>query len=420
MSKQDGRDRQVSASSVDSSTATILHVDLDAFFASVELLDRPELAHLPVIVAGKSMRSVVTAANYPARKYGVRSAIPLSQALRLCPKAIVLEPHFDRYRHYSTLVMEIFDDVTPLVERLGIDEAFLDVSGAGLIGNPAQVAAVIRRRVQQETRLTCSVGAASTKFVAKLASGRAKPDGVLVVPADQTLAFLHPLPVGALWGVGAVTEEALTRRGLRTIGDIARSPLAVLQRAVGDASGLKLYDLANGRDLRSVTTASVEKSVGHEVTFEVDTVNADDLRRELLRQANAVAVRMRMAGWVGRTVVLKLRYDDFTTITRSRTLAESTDVGRRIYEEVRSIYDALGRHNPVRLIGVRMEQLSEGDDQQLGLWDEDEDWREAEDTIDAVTARFGRGMLRPASLLKAEAPRGDAQNAHRIDYEPPR
>jgi DNA polymerase-4 len=420
MSKQDGRDRQVSASSVDSSTATILHVDLDAFFASVELLDRPDIAHLPVVVAGKSMRSVVTAANYPARKYGVLSAIPLSQALRLCPTAIVLEPHFEKYRHYSRLVMEIFDDVTPLVERLGIDEAFLDVSGAGLIGNPAEVAAVIRRRVQQETRLTCSVGAASTKFVAKLASGRAKPDGVLVVPADQTLAFLHPLPVGSLWGVGAVTEEALTRRGLRTIGDIARSPLSAIQRAVGDASGLKLHDLANGRDPRSVTTTSVEKSVGHEVTFEVDTVDADDLRRELLRQANAVAVRMRTAGWVGRTVVLKLRYDDFSTITRSRTRAESTDVGRRIYEEVRSIYEALGRHDPVRLIGVRMEQLSEGGDQQLGLWDEDEDWREAEDTIDAVTARFGRGMLRPASLLKAKAPRGDAQNAHRIDYEPPR
>ncbi len=420
MSKQDGRDRQVSAGSVDSSTATILHVDLDAFFASVELLDRPELAHLPVVVAGKSMRSVVTAANYPAGKYGVRSAIPLSQALRLCPKAIVLEPHFDKYRHYSQLVMEIFDDITPLVERLGIDEAFLDVSGAGLIGNPAEVAAVIRNRVEKETRLTCSVGAASTKFVAKLASGRAKPDGVLVVPADQTLAFLHPLPVGSLWGVGAVTEEALTRRGFRTIGDIARSPLSALQRAVGDASGLKLHDLANGRDPRPVTTTSMEKSVGHEVTFEVDTVDADDLRRELLRQANAVAVRMRTAGWVGRTVVLKLRYDDFTTITRSRTLAESTDVGRRIYEEVRSIYEGLGRHNPVRLIGVRMEQLSDGDDQQLGLWDEDEGWREAEDTIDAVTARFGLGMLRPASLLKAKALRGDAQNAHRIDYEPPR
>lgn len=420
MSNQDGSDRQVSATSVDSSTATILHVDLDAFFASVELLDRPELAHLPVVVAGKSLRSVVTAANYPARKYGVRSAIPLSQALRLCPKAIVLEPHFEQYRHYSRQVMEIFDDVTPLVERLGIDEAFLDVSGAkGLLGSPAEVATLIRRRVQEETRLTCSVGAASTKFVAKLASGRAKPDGLLVVPAEQTLAFLHPLPVGALWGVGTVTEEALTRRGLRTIGDIARTPLAALQRAVGEASGRKLHELANGIDSRSVTTAAVEKSVGHEVTFELDTSDADDLRRELLRQSNAVAVRLRTAGWVGRTVVLKLRYDDFTTITRSRTLAESTDVGRRIYEEVRGIYEALGAHHPVRLIGVRMEQLSQGDGQQRGLWDADEGWREAEDTIDAVTARFGRGMLHPASLLTARAPHGDAQNAHRIDYTPP-
>jgi DNA polymerase-4 len=420
MSKQDGSDRQVSAASVDSSTATILHVDLDAFFASVELLDRPELAHLPVVVAGKSLRSVVTAANYPARKYGVRSAIPLSQALRLCPKAIVLEPHFEKYRAYSKQVMEIFDDVTPLVERLGIDEAFLDVSGAtGLLGSPAEVANLIRRRVQEETRLTCSVGAASTKFVAKLASGRAKPDGLLVVPADQTIAFLHPLPVGALWGVGRVTEEALTSRGLRTIGDIARAPLQALQRAVGEASGRALHDLANGIDPRVVTTSSVEKSVGHEVTFEVDTVDPDELRRELLRQANAVAVRLRTAGWVGRTVVLKLRYDDFTTITRSRTLAESTDVGRRIYEEARGVYEAIGPHHPVRLIGVRMEQLSQSDGQQLGLWDEDELWREAEDTIDAVTARFGRGMLRPASLLTGMAPRGDAQNAHRIDYTPP-
>ena len=418
MSKQDGSNRQVSGPSVDSSSATILHVDLDAFFASVELLDRPEIAHLPVIVAGKSLRSVVTAANYPARKFGVRSAIPLSQALRLCPKAIVLEPHFDKYRYFSKKVMEIFDDVTPLVERLGIDEAFLDVAGArSLLGSPAEVAALIRKRVQDETRLTCSVGAASTKFVAKVASGRAKPDGILVVPPQQTLAFLHPLPVGALWGVGAVTEEALSRRGLRTIGDIANTPVIALQRAVGDASGRKLHDLANGIDPRRVTTGSTEKSVGHETTFETDSVNSDELRRTMLGQANAVAVRLRTAGWVGRTVVLKVRFGDFTTITRSRTLVEATDVGRRIYEEVRGIYESLGHHNPVRLIGVRMEQLTESDGQQLGLWDADEDWREAEDTIDAVTARFGSGMIRPASLLKAGAPRGDAENAHRIDYE---
>jgi DNA polymerase-4 len=414
VSKQDGRSRQVSAASVDSSSAPILHIDLDAFFASVELLDRPEIAHLPVVVAGRSARSVVTAANYPARKFGVRSAIPLSQALRLCPKAIVLEPHFEKYRHYSTLVMEIFDDVTPLVERLGIDEAFLDVSGArGLLGSPAEVGALIRRRVQQETRLTCSVGAASTKFVAKLASGRAKPDGMLVIPAAETLAFLHPLPVSALWGVGAATEQSLKNRGLTTIGDIARSPLATLQRGLGEASGRKLHDLANGRDPRAVTPGSEEKSVGHEVTFEVDTVDAEFLRRELLRQANAVAVRLRTGGYVGRTVVLKLRFSDFSTITRSRTLSESTDVGRRIYEEVRAIYDALGHHAPVRLIGVRMEQLSDENSQQLGLWDADEGWREAEDTIDAVSARFGRGSLRPASLIRGTEPLGDPRNLPR-------
>lgn len=417
MGRQDGTSRQVSAVSVDSSSATILHVDLDAFFASVELLDRPELAHLPVVVAGKSLRSVVTAANYPARKFGVRSAIPLSQALRMCPQAIVLEPHFEKYRHFSAKVMSIFDDITPLVERLGIDEAFLDVAGArGVFGPPATVAEIIRTRVFAETGLHCSVGAASTKFVAKLASGRAKPDGLLVVPAAETLTFLHPLPVGALWGVGAATEQSLTKRGLETIGDIARAPLALLQRAVGEASGRKLHELANGIDPRRVTTGSVEKSVGHETTFEHDTEDSADLYRELLRQSSAVAARMRSAGWVGRTVVLKLRYADFTTITRSRTIAEPTDLGRRIYEEVREIHDAIGAHPPVRLIGVRMEQLAQGDGQQVGLWDADEGWREAEDAMDAVSAKFGRGALAPAALLKVAAPRGDASNAHRIEY----
>jgi DNA polymerase-4 len=417
MGRQDGSQRQVSAASVDSSSATILHVDLDAFFASVELLDRPELVDVPVVVAGRSARSVVTAANYPARKFGVRSAIPLSRAMRLCPQAIVLEPHFEKYRHYSNQVMSIFDDMTPLVERLGIDEAFLDVAGArSLLGSPAEVGELLRRRVREETRLNCSVGAAATKFVAKLASGRAKPDGMLVVPKEDTLAFLHPLPVGALWGVGAAMEEALTRRGLRTVGEIAATPLAVLQRAVGEASGRKLHELANGIDPRRVTTDVIEKSVGHEVTFEVDESDGERLRRELLRQANAVAVRLRTAGWVGRTVVLKVRFSDFRTITRSRTLAEPTDLGRRIYEEASAIYQALGSDEPIRLIGVRMEQLGPAGGLQLGLWETDEGWREAEDTMDAVSARFGRGSLGPASLLKAKAPRGDAQNAHRIDY----
>lgn len=401
MSKQDGSARQVSAASVDSSTAPILHVDLDAFFASVELLDRPELVDRPVVVAGKSLRSVVTAANYPARKYGVRSAMPLGQAMRLCPKAVVLEPHFEKYRQYSRQVMAIFDEVTPLVERLGIDEAFLDVSGArSLLGSPAEVATLIRRRVHDETRLNCSIGAAATKFVAKLASGRAKPDGLLVIPQAETLDFLHPLPVGALWGVGGVTEDALIRRGLRTVGDIANTPLDALQRAVGDAAGRKLHDLANGVDPRPVTVRAEEKSIGHEVTFETDVTDADLLRRELLRLSVQVAARLRDNGITGNTVVLKLRFADFTTITRSRKLSEPTDLGRRIYEEVRSSYEALGAHRSVRLIGVRVEQLAESGGHQLGLWDADEGWREAERAIDGVSEKFGRGAVGPASLLR--------------------
>lgn len=401
MSKQDGSARRVSAASVDSSTATVLHIDLDAFFASVELLDRPELVARPVVVAGKSSRSVVAAANYPARKYGIRSAMPLSQALRLCPRAVVLEPHFEKYRYYSHKVMAIFDEMTPLVERVGIDEAFLDVAGSrSFLGTPAEIGALIRQRVQRETRLTCSVGAAATKFVAKLASGKAKPDGLLVIPVAETLTFLHPLPVGDLWGVGSVTEKALVSRGLHTIGDIANTPLASLQKAVGAASGRTLHELARGIDTRVVNPATEEKSIGHEVTFEIDVANKDVLRRELLRLSTQVAARLRDAEMVGNTVVLKLRYADFTTITRSRKLADGTDLGRRIYEEVRALYEALGGHPRIRLIGVRMEQLEARGSQQVGLWETDDGWRGAERAIDTVSEKFGRGIVAPASLLR--------------------
>lgn len=401
MSKQDGSSRQVSATSVDSTSSPILHVDLDAFFASVELLDRPDLVHQPVVVAHRSARSVVTAANYPARRYGVRSAMPLSQALRQCPRAVVLEPHFEKYSHYSGIVMHVFDEMTPRVERLGIDEAFLDVSGArGVLGTPAEVAQLIRQRVRDETGLACSVGAASTKFVAKLASGRAKPDGLLVIPAAQTLQFLHPLPVSALWGVGAATEEALKRRALNTIGDIAATPLEVLQRGLGDALGRRLHDLARGIDPRSVSPGREEKSIGHEVTFEEDVTDAEVLHRELLRLSNRVAVRLRSAGVVTGTIALKLRYGDFTTISRSRKLAEPTDLGRAIYSEVRSCLEAVGQHPPVRLIGVRAEQLDADGGQQMALWETHEGWREAERTIDGVAEKFGRGALGPASLLR--------------------
>ncbi|MDP3208514.1 MAG: DNA polymerase IV, partial [Rhodoglobus sp.] len=392
MGKQDGRDRQVTVGAIDDSTATVLHVDMDAFFASVELLDHPELVGKPVIVGHRSSRSIVTAATYEARKFGVNSALPMSIALRRCPDAIVLEPHFERYQHFSRQVMTICDELTPAVERLGIDEAFLDVAGAGRVfGSPIEVATLLRQRVRSETGLVCSVGAAATKFVAKVASGMSKPDGLLVVPLADTVGFLHPLPIAKLWGVGGKTEEILRGRGIHTIGDLAATEVAGLSRIVGDAAGTRLHDLAWGIDPRTVHPGAEEKSVGHEMTFETDVTDPEVIRRELLRMSGMVAVRLRKAGLRARTVVLKLRYEDFTTITRSKTIAQPTDLGRTIYDEVRAIYAALGTERAVRLVGVRGEQLLDAADIQLGLWDEAGQWRDAEDVMDAASARFGRG-----------------------------
>jgi len=401
MGKQDGRDRQVTTGPIDDSTATILHVDMDAFFASVELLDHPELRGKPVIVAHNSARSIVTAATYEARQFGVNSALPLATALKRCPQAIILPPHFERYHHFSQQVMAICDDLTPRVERLGIDEAFLDVAGArNVFGSPMQVATLLRERVRAETGLVCSVGAAATKFVAKLASGLSKPDGLLVVPRDETVGFLHPLPISKLWGVGGKTEEVLRSRGFNTIGELANAPSDVLKRVLGEAGAARLHDLAWGIDDREVHEGEREKSVGHEMTFETDVTDPQVLKRELLRMSNMVAVRLRRSGLVGKTVVLKLRSSDFTTITRSRSIAEPTDLGRRIYEEVVQILDGLGRLDyAVRLIGVRSEQLSDAASTPLGLWDESEGWREAEDVMDAASEKFGRGAVRPARLL---------------------
>lgn len=401
MSKQDGRGRQVTATPIDDASATILHLDMDAFFASVELLEHPELVGKPVIVGHPSARSVVTAATYEARRYGVNSAMPMAVALRRCPQAIVLEPHFDRYRHYSRVVMGLLGDVTPHVEPLSIDEAFLDIAGAiRLLGTPWQIGTALRERVHAETGLRASIGAGATKYVAKLASSRAKPDGLLVVPRVETLAFLHPQPVSALWGVGAKAEEQLTRLGLRTIGDVADAPLDTLTRALGPATASRLHHLAWGRDAREVTLGREEKSIGHETTFETDVTDPERIHRTLLRLADGVAVRLRRAGVQARTIAIKLRFSDFTTITRSRTLAEPTDLARRIYEESRALYDAASEDGrPVRLIGVRGEQLT-GDAPAIGLWDDDEAWRGTEHAIDAVTSRFGSGAVQPAALLR--------------------
>lgn len=400
MGKQDGTERQVTAADVDSTSAPVLHVDMDAFFASVELLDHPELVGKPVIVGHDSPRSIVTAATYEARKFGVNSALPMAVALRRCPQAIILPPHYDRYQHYSKQVFAICDELTPTVERLGIDEAFLDVSGARTVfGSPLQVAQLLRSRVRAETGLVCSVGAAATKFVAKVASGLSKPDGLLVIPADGTIDFLHPLPINKLWGVGAKSEEVLRSRGLHTIGDLARTPVDDLVRLVGEASAHRLHELSWGRDPRRVEGGADEKSIGHEMTFSTDVTEAATIHRELLRLSNMVAVRLRRHGVRARTVVLKLRFEDFTTITRSRTLAEPTDLGRQIYDEVRGVYDSLRSDRPVRLVGVRGEQLVDPDGLLQGLWDDSEGWREAEQVMDAASERFGRGAVTPARLL---------------------
>jgi DNA polymerase-4 len=388
--------------SQDDTGCTVLHVDMDAFFASVELIDRPELHGRPVIVGGGG-RSVVLSATYEARRDGVHSAMPMSRARRLCPSAVIIPPDHRRYTEVSRGVMEIFRSITPFVEPLSLDEAFLDVAGAvRRLGPPGKIAQLIRDRVADEQRITCSVGVAATKFVAKLASGRAKPDGLLVVPRAETVTFLHALPVGALWGVGDRTEEALRRLGLTTVAALAHTPVETLRRALGDAVGSHLSELAWGRDPRPVVAETVEKSIGAEETFATDVDDPEVVHRELLRLSERVAARLRSADLLGRTVVIKIRFADFTTITRSRTLTEHTDVARTIYATACDLYAALGLDRArLRLVGVRVEGLADaaGSYHQLALDERPQGWREAERAVDRASARFGAGAVRPASLV---------------------
>ncbi|MDO5503655.1 MAG: DNA polymerase IV [Actinomycetia bacterium] len=397
-----------SAGPADDRGCTILHVDMDAFYASVSLLERPELVGTPVIVGGAGTRSVVLSATYEARASGVTSAMPMSRALRLCPSATVLAPQHERYAEVSRAVFATFSSISPLVEGLSLDEAFIDVAGAQrLLGTPTQIGELIRSRIVDEQGVTCSVGVAPTKFVAKLASGLAKPDGLLVVPVADVVAFLHQLPVGALWGVGDRTEEALQRLGLRTVADIAHTPVGTLKRALGDVGGAHLHELAWGRDPRRVEPAREEKSVGADETFPYDVDDPDYIRRELLRLSDKVASRMRAAGLSGRTVTLKVRFADFTTITRARTLREPTDVSREIFATVMGLYEALGLQRArIRLVGVRMSGVVDIEKAPIqGLLDEPEHgWRDADRAIDRAAARFGRGSVTPAALLKSADP----------------
>jgi DNA polymerase-4 len=329
--------------------------------------------------------------------------MPMSRARRLAPQATVIPPRHDVYAEVSAAVMALLRSLTPLVEPLASDEAFLDVSGARRrLGSPVSIGQLIRDRVADEQGITCSVGIATSKFVAKLATTMAKPDGLLVVPAGETISFLHPLPVDALWGVGEATAATLSRLGLRTIGDLAATPRATLQRVLGRTVGAHLHDLAWGRDDRPVIPHEPDRSIGAEHTFDRDVDDPLVVRRTLLDLAERTAVRARRRGRAGRTVTLKVRFADFTTLTRARTLPEATDVARELYLAASGLYDGLHLQRArIRLVGVRLEGLTDvtTSPRQLALTEPGPSWREAEQAADRASARFGAGVVRPASLL---------------------
>ena len=401
-------------------SAGILHVDMDAFFASVELLDFPEFRGKPAVVAPPSGRSVVLSATYEARALGIKGPMPLSMAQRLVPDVIVMPPHREKYTAASAKVMAVFHDFTPLVEPLSIDEAFLDVRGAiRLLGSPEKIAQDVREAVFQRTGLSCSVGVGATKFIAKLASAACKPNGLLVVEPAQTLEFLHPLPIRALWGVGPQTAKVLERRGLHTVGDIADTPVRSLISALGEAAGRHLHDLSWGRDPRSVNPDRAAKGMGREITFDHDVTDLDTLRRTLLAQSERVGSQLRESGMDARTIGIKVAFPDRSSVSRSRTLSSPSSVSRQIYstalELLDALYEELGHHDgtlAIRLIGVRAEQLVPAGSSDGLLWDIDEEWREIEKVEDAVTKKFGRGVIKPASLVTGAGESEIGQSAH--------
>jgi DNA polymerase-4 len=381
----------------------ILHVDMDAFYASVEILKDPSLEGRPVVVGGSGARGVVMSASYQARRFGVSSAMPSARARRLCPDAVFVPPDFASYQAYSTRLREVLLSFTPLVEPLSLDEAFLDVSGATrLFGEPAEIAGAVRRRVREELSLTCSVGVAPNKFLAKMASAAAKPDGMVVVVAHGVVGFLHPLPVRALWGVGERTHEVLERLGVRTVGELATVPGRVLERTLGEAHARHLAALASGRDERTVVPYEPPKQVSHEETFDRDIDAEDDVMRELLRLAFRVAARLRTEGYRARTVTLKVRLASFATLHRSRTVPDPTDVGADLYRVVADLYRAIpGTRRRIRLLGVAASGLVPAGADQLALVRAGR-WGDAERAMDRIERRFGQGATLPATLLGPE------------------
>ena len=390
---------------------TILHVDMDSFFASVEVLVDPSLKGKPVIVGGAGDRGVVASCTYEARAYGIHSAMPSARARRLCPHAVFVHGHYELYSEYSKRINAVFESFTPLVEGISLDEAFLDVAGARRLFGPAEaIAHAIRGRIKDELDLDCSVGIGPTKLIAKLASKAAKPKasmkgpvpgpGVVVVKPGEELDFLRPLPVSALWGVGPATEQRLKRFGVATVGDLAKVPVETLVSSLGNSLGRHLHELSNGRDPRPVEPVRDVKSVGHEETYATDLMDPEELRREALRMSDAVGSRLRSSGLAGRTVNVKVRFHDFETITRSHSVPGPIDTGHEIARVACVLLEQVDPTPGVRLLGVSMSNLTKGAARQLSLDDVDEAaWGEATKAVDEVRSRFGDSAVGPAALM---------------------
>jgi len=400
------------------STRCILHVDMDAFYVSVELLRRPELRGQPVVVGGTGGRGVVAAASYEARRFGVHSAMPSSVARRLCPHAVFLPGDHERYAEVSHDVFEVFRSVTPLVEGLSLDEAFLDVSGARrLLGHGVTIARLVRARVLEHTGLHCSVGVAPNKFLAKLGSEQAKPKaspqgvregaGVFEIVSGRELEFLHPLPVQALWGVGPATLEKLHRLGVMTVGDLAALGEDVLVGSLGRANGRHLAQLARAEDNRPVEPDRALKSIGHEETFSRDLHEREEVWRELVRLSDAVASRLRRHGTGARTVSLKIRFAGFETVTRSVTLPGPVDTAAALLAAVSPLLDTIDPTPGVRLVGISGSNFG-APTEQLSLFDPvdepgPEAWSSASAALDDIRNRFGAGAIGPASTMRKGA-----------------
>lgn len=386
----------------------IMHVDLDAFFASIEQRDCPELRGKPVIIGGRpDQRGVVSTCSYEARRFGVRSAMPLVEAYRRCPQGIFLPGNMQKYQIASGQVQEIFRGFTPLVEPISIDEAFLDLTGCvNLFGDPLQIAQQVKGKIKQQVGITASAGIAHNKFLAKLASELRKPDGLVWIKPEEVTRVLHPLPIERLWGVGPKTAGKLTSLGIKTIGELAAYQPQLLIRALGTAQAEHLQRLAHGWDDRPVVLGEEAKSMGHEHTWPMDVADLDEVEAVLLHLAEKVGRRLRQDGMVGKTVALKLRYHDFTTITRHSTLREATNLDREIYLAARELLRKAYNGQLVRLIGVSMQNLSHDAVHQISFLGEDADQTrrgKLAEAMDSIKNRFGEDSITYAKVRERES-----------------